>query len=100
MNYKKGQIPQGNKFSIQLNEMVDIWAGEVREPVVNKPLAVTNPQIYVDKSRVMVRLEEENRWIHGDIERKVEDAITKGPMVEYLMGKNTHWKEKIFHMVD
>ena len=67
---------------------------------MNKPFAVINPKMYFDESRVMVRLEEENRWIHGDIERKVEDAITKGPMVEYLMGKNKHWKEKIFHMVD
>ena len=41
--YKEGQTPQGDIFSIMLNEVVDKWVGEVREAVVSKPLAVTNP---------------------------------------------------------
>ena len=52
--YKKGQVPQGNKFSIRLNEVVDRWAGEVREAVVNKPLSVTNPRIYHDPALIKV----------------------------------------------
>jgi hypothetical protein len=80
--------------------VVVIWVGEVREAVMNKPLAVTNPQMYFDKSRVIVQLGGDNRLIYGDIERRVENEITKGPMVTYLMGKNKHWTEKIFNTLD
>ena len=98
--YKDGLTPQGDKFSIRPNEVVDIWAGEVCEAVANKPLEVANPQIYFDKSRVMVQLEGDNRLIYGYIERQVEYEAAKGPIMTYLMEKNKHWTEKIFHMVD
>ena len=42
----------------------------------------------------------DSRYIYGDIKGKVTNDITKIGIIEYIMGKNSHWTEEVFNIVD
>ena len=51
--YREGKGPEGNKFSLHLNKVVDEWAGKQMEPVKNKEGTIRNTQIWYE-SQIMV----------------------------------------------
>ena len=61
--------------------------------------AVRNPQVWYEESQVMVKLQD-SRFVYRDIRKQVNSYISKVGFIKYIMGKNPHWNESMFHMVD
>ena len=83
--YKSGARPCGNKYSIRLNKMVDIWAGGAREWGDTILQGVQTEQFFYPENQVMVQLK--NRYIYGNIINAVREDITKDRIITYLLGK-------------
>ena len=56
-NYKEGVHPNGDAYSIRLNEHMDVWAGDTREEGDRLLGDSASPQLFYKESPVMFHIE-------------------------------------------
>ena len=96
--YKPGVKPKGDKFSIRLNQQVDVWAGNERERMEVILGNKESPQFLYKESKIMVEMND--GLIYGDIGKILKEDLSKCKMEQYLMGKNKNWDRAIFTSID
>ena len=86
---KKGVLPNGDEYSIRLNEQADEWAGDIREEYTQYDDWCSPTQFFFKDSVVTIQ-HRGCEIIYGNIAHLLRENISEYKLLQHLMNKNPH----------